>query len=323
LLSIVRNKTLKSIRFPLSCLEDAYGRRVTSLRLSVTQQCNLKCFYCHKEGEISPSNEMTPEEIGRLVAIAGEMGMRKLKITGGEPLVREDISEVIEACCPHIEEISLTTNGILLSEKAHELKKAGLNRVNISLDTLDREIYRSISGVDGLDMVLKGIDGALEADLTPIKLNMVLMKGLNHDHVEELIRFSGEKGVILQIIELETSKERLESGFYQKYHFDLFELEEDLRSRAERIVSREMHHRMKYFLPTEVEVVRPMHNPEFCAHCNRLRVTSDGKLKPCLLSNDGLVDAVSPMREGMDDDHIRDLFRRTVENRKPYWMEED
>ena len=307
----------------MSCLEDAYGRRVTSLRLSVTQQCNLKCFYCHKEGEISPSNEMTPEEIGRLVAIAGEMGMRKLKITGGEPLVREDISEVIEACCPHIEEISLTTNGILLSEKAHELKKAGLNRVNISLDTLDREIYRSISGVDGLDMVLKGIDGALEADLTPIKLNMVLMKGLNHDHVEELIRFSGEKGVILQIIELETSKERLESGFYQKYHFDLFELEEDLRSRAERIVSREMHHRMKYFFPTEVEVVRPMHNPEFCAHCNRLRVTSDGKLKPCLLSNDGLVDAVSPMREGMDDDHIRDLFRRTVENRKPYWMEED
>jgi cyclic pyranopterin phosphate synthase len=305
----------------LNGLEDAYGRRVTSLRLSVTQRCNLNCFYCHKEGELSPSDEMTPEEIGRLVAIAGEMGMRKLKITGGEPLVREDIPEVIAACSPHIGEISLTTNGILLPEKAGELREAGLDRVNISLDTLDPEIYERISGVDALDRVLAGIDEALREDLGPIKLNMVLMNGLNHDQVEELIVFSGEKGTILQIIELETSRERLESGFYQQYHYDLGGLEEDLRSRAERIVSREMHHRMKYFLPTEVEVVRPMHNPEFCAHCNRLRVTSDGKLKPCLLSNDGLVDAISPMRDGADDDHIRELFHTTVRNRKPYWME--
>jgi len=304
----------------VSDLVDAYGRRVTSLRISITQRCNLNCFYCHKEGELSPSSEMTPEEIGRLISIAGEMGLKKLKITGGEPLVREDIAEVIAACAPHMKEVSLTTNGTLLPDKAGDIKDAGLDRINVSLDTLDTETYRRISGSDDLDSVLAGIDEALRVELTPIKLNMVLMSGINNDQVEDLIRFSGEKGVILQIIELETTREGLKSSFYSRYHYDLNGLETDLRSRAKRIVSREMHHRMKYFLPTEVEVVRPMHNPDFCANCHRLRITSDGKLKPCLLSSHGLVDVVTPMREGCGDDHIRELFRETIINRKPYWV---
>lgn len=301
-------------------LKDAYGRKVTSLRVSVTQRCNLNCFYCHKEGELSPSTEMAPDELTRLVAIAGSLGMNKIKITGGEPLLREDIVEVVRGCSPFMKETSLTTNGILLGDKALDLRKAGLDRVNISLDTMDRETYRRITGVDKLDDILEGIDRAKEAGLTPIKLNMVLMKGINEDQVEGMIKTAGEKGVILQIIELETTKEGVNSGFYARHHFDLGELEHGLRSRAERVVSRKMHHRMKYYLPTEVEVVRPMHNPDFCQNCHRLRITSDGRLKPCLLSGDGMIDVLGPMRRGIGDEDIRGMFEEVISRRKPYWV---
>lgn len=300
-------------------LKDAHGREVTSLRISVTQRCNLKCFYCHREGETSPSGEMTPEEIGRLVAIAESLGMRKLKITGGEPLLRDDIVEVVSACNPHMKEVSITTNGILLKEKATDLLEAGMDRVNVSLDTVDPDTYGKITGVDALPSVLAGIEEAVSVGLTPVKLNMVLMKGINEDQVEQMIQLAGEKDVILQIIELETSREKINSGFYSRHHCDMGEIEASLRSRAERVVSRKMHHRMKYFLPTEVEVVRPMHNAEFCQNCNRLRITSDGLLKPCLLSSDGTLDVLSPMRAGASDQEIAELFKRVIQKRVPYW----
>lgn len=304
----------------MSDLRDAYGRKVTSLRVSVTQRCNLNCFYCHKEGELSPSTEMTFNEIARLVAIASSLGMKKLKITGGEPLLREDIVEVVRTCSPFMNEISLTTNGILLGEKASDLRQAGLDRVNISLDTVDRETYRRITGVDRLDDIMEGIERAGEVGLTPLKLNMVLMKGINEEQVEGMIEMAGEKGVILQIIELETTKEGVNSDFYARHHFDLGKLEQELLSRAERVVSRKMHHRMKYYLPTEVEVVRPMHNPDFCQNCHRLRITSDGHLKPCLLSGDGMIDVLGPMRGGSGEEDIRGMFEEVISHRKPYWV---
>lgn len=300
-------------------MKDPYGREITSLRVSITQRCNLDCFYCHHEGEQAPRTEMSLEEIERLVRIAAELGMRRLKITGGEPLLREDICEIIKGCGRWMEEISLTSNGILLKEKAFELSEAGLDRVNISLDTLDRRTYRSISGVDALQDVLDGIQNAVEADLNPVKVNMVLMKGLNETEIEDMIEFSEDAGVILQLIELETSRENINNGFYKKYHYDLEELESLLASRANKIESREMHNRMKYFLPGEVEVVRPMHNTSFCANCNRLRITSDGMLKPCLLSTDGTADVLTPMRAGTSDGSIKELFKQTISSREPYW----
>jgi len=301
-------------------LKDRFNREIRSLRISITQRCNLKCFYCHKEGEVAPGTEMTPEEIGRLVSIASGLGMSKLKITGGEPLVREDVTRVIEACGGSMEEISLTTNGVLLSEKAQELKEVGLNRVNVSLDSLDKETYRKISGMDTLDRVIEGIRVANQAGLAPVKINMVMMNGLNDHELERMIEFAGEENAILQLIELETSKERLNDDLYSRYHYDLREIEEQLKGRAERIVSRRMHHRMKYYLPTEVEIVRPMHNSEFCANCTRIRITSDGYLKPCLLTNKGNVDVLRPMRAGASDQEIVELYLEAVNNREPYWV---
>jgi len=301
-------------------LKDRFNREIRSLRISITQRCNLKCFYCHKEGEVAPGTEMTPEEIGRLVSIASGLGMSKLKITGGEPLVREDVTRVIEACGGSMEEVSLTTNGVLLSEKAQELKEVGLDRVNVSLDSLDKETYRGISGMDTLDRVIEGIRAANQAGLVPVKINMVMMNGLNDHELERMIEFAGEENAILQLIELETSKEHLNDGLYSRYHYDLKEIEEQLKGRAERIVSRRMHHRMKYYLPTEVEIVRPMHNSEFCANCTRIRITSDGYLKPCLLTNKGNVDVLRPMRAGVSDQEIVELFMEAVNNREPYWV---
>jgi len=300
-------------------MKDGFGRETTSLRISITQRCNLRCLYCHKEGESSPREEMSAHEIARLVRIAAGMGMRRLKITGGEPLLRDDLEEIVAACAERMEEVSVTTNGIALGGRSASLREAGLSRVNVSLDTLDRQKYIDISGVDALPKVLGGIRTAVSAGLNPVKVNMVLMKGINEGEVEAMIRFAEEEGVILQLIELETSREGVNNGFYARYHYDLRGIEEQLEARALKVVSRRMHRRRKYLLPTEVEVVRPMHNTEFCANCNRLRITSDGRLRPCLLSQDGLVDVLTPLRQGASDQELMDLFAKVIRERRPYW----
>lgn len=305
---------------PCGSMKDSYGREISSLRVSITQRCNLNCFYCHREGELRPGREMSPGEIGRLVRVASDLGMRKLKLTGGEPLMREDITSVVEECAPHMEEVSLTTNGILLDRKAEELGTAGLDRVNVSLDAPEKETYRRIVGVDAFSQVISGIQAAVDHGLGPVKLNMVVMRGLNDHLVEEGIEFAREHDCILQLIELETTRDRVNDGFYAKYHYDMGDLERELTSRAERVTPREMHHRIKYLLPPEVEVVRPMHNTAFCANCHRLRVTSEGRIRPCLLSQDGTEDALTPMREGCDDRTLRELFERVISNRRPYWL---
>jgi cyclic pyranopterin phosphate synthase len=300
-------------------MKDSYGREMTNLRISITQRCNLRCLYCHREGEASMGEEMSPEEISRLVAIGSSLGMRKLKITGGEPLVREDVLDVVHLTAEHVNEVSLTTNGVLLFDLSSGLKDAGLRRVNVSLDTLDPETYRSISGVDTLDQVIEGIRKSVSVGLSPVKLNMVVMKGVNDSEIDNMIRFSKDIGAVLQLIELETPRENINDGYYAKYHFDLDELEKSFMSRAVRVIPRDLHRRMKYFLPEEVEVVRPMHNTVFCANCHRLRITSDGRLKPCLLSGCGMVDVLGPMRRGISDSQLMDLFRVAVESREPYW----
>ena len=289
-------------------LTDTFGRQVTNLRVSVTQRCNLQCIYCHAEGERSPEAEIPLEDILEVLRVAALLGIRSVKFTGGEPLIREDILEIVRAV-PKGLESSMTTNAILLEGYARDLKDAGLSRINISLDSLDPACYRDITGHDRLSDVLDGIDAALGAGLTPIKMNMVVLKGINEDEVDSFIRYvRGNRNLILQLIEL------MEWNTCTS-HAEINRLEEDLASRSRIILTRRMHHRKKYCVDgAEVEVVRPRHNTEFCAFCNRLRVTSDGKLKPCLLRSDNLIDI-----RGKRGAELEALFREAVRIREPFF----
>jgi cyclic pyranopterin phosphate synthase len=302
-------------------LTDPCGRPVESIRISVTQRCNLSCFYCHREGEaLNRGKEMTPEDVQRIVEIASSFSIRKVKLTGGEPLVRKDIHDIVQRVksTRGVEEVSMTTNGILLSDNAEKLKGAGLARVNVSLDTLNREKFKLITGADTLENVISGIRAAVKTGLCPVKVNMVLLKDLNENEVGDMIKFAVENGLVLQIIELESP---IETEVYKKYHTELEPVEESLKNLAVRVVVRQMHHRRKYFLREggEVEVVRPMHNTEFCQYCNRIRVTSDGKLKPCLFRTDNLTDFIGPMRKGASEDTLKTLFIEAVKRREPFF----
>jgi GTP 3',8-cyclase len=203
----------------------------------------------------------------------------------------------------------LTTNGVFLAEQADALAGAGLDRVNISLDSLNPENYCAITGGKARDLerVLAGINAAKEAGLVPIKLNVVVLKK-NEFEIPELVDFCRRKGLILQLIELLDLQNLGISG-------DIEGIERCLAAQADSIRTREMHRRKKYFLKgAEVEVVRPMDNTEFCANCTRLRVTSDGKIKPCLLRSDNLIDI-----DTCDTEEIKELLRAANARREPYF----
>jgi cyclic pyranopterin phosphate synthase len=239
---------------------------------------------------------------------AAQLGVRSLKFTGGEPLLRRDLAGMI-AQMPQDLDISLTTNGIFLAEQAGPLAEAGLDRVNVSLDSLRTQTYQAITGgrEGDLEKVLAGIDDARAAALEPIKLNVVVLKE-NEAEISDLIDFCREKGLILQLIELLDLRHQGLSG-------DIDAIERRLAARADRIRVREMHRRKKYFLDgAEVEVVRPMDNTEFCANCTRLRVTSDGKIKPCLLRSDNLVEIGTCNCE-----KIKELLQEANARREPYF----
>jgi cyclic pyranopterin phosphate synthase len=304
-------------------LKDSYGRPVTNLRISLTQRCNLACPFCHKEGDDRQLQvEMAPDEIQRIVAIAASLDIDKVKLTGGEPLLRGDIQEVVARIheVPGITDIGITTNGILLEELAQPLKAAGLDRVNVSLGTLRKETYKKMTGVDAVEKVLRGVSEAVRVGLRPVKLNMVVLRGVNDDQIWEMLAFSKKDGLVLQLIEVESDTS--EEEYYRLFHRDFSGIEEALESKAEKIVVREdMQRRRKFFLKGrgEVEVVRPMHNTEFCAHCTRIRLTSDGKLKPCLFRSDNLVDILTPIRKNAPDEELQRLFTDAVTMRRPYF----
>ncbi|MCW3988432.1 MAG: radical SAM protein, partial [Candidatus Bathyarchaeota archaeon] len=161
-------QTNKSVSTKSLGLCDAYGRSLNNLRISVTQRCNLNCFFCHKEGEDAFGQELTPTEITDIVKMACKLGMKKVKITGGEPLLREDIVEIVSSIAQHVDEVSLTTNGFLLEEKAEALRSAGLQRVNVSLHAMNSDTFKEITGRTGLRKVEKGIAAALENHLEPV-----------------------------------------------------------------------------------------------------------------------------------------------------------
>lgn len=288
-------------------LVDSYGRKASSLRMALTARCNLNCTYCHHEGEVAPRSEIPLETAVNVASAAAELGFRSIKLTGGEPLLRTDLEKMLSMMPPL--DLSLTTNGVLLAGRAKSLAQAGLDRVNVSLDSLDPQTYQSItrSSPGDLQKVIDGIDAALDSGLRPVKLNVVVLKE-NQGEVSRLMDFCKDRGLVLQLIELLDLKG-------QGYGGNVESLEAILQSRADKIAVREMHRRKKYFLEgAEVEVVRPMDNTEFCANCTRLRVTSDGKLKPCLLRNDNLLEIGSCNKE-----EIKDLIVAANSRRSPYF----
>jgi cyclic pyranopterin phosphate synthase len=304
-------------------LRDNYGRPLLNLRVAVTRRCNSRCEYCHMEGEEvcveNVAEEMAADEIIHIVKIAVSLGISKVKLTGGEPLMRKDILEIVKgiAAIPDLADLSMTTNGTMLAFLAEELHENGLNRVNVSLPTLNEEVYGKLTG-GRLEDVLEGIVTAVEVGLYPVKLNMLILKGVNDHTVPEMIDFAKKTGTILQLIELEPIN--ISNDYYSTHHKLLDEYEHMLKQKAVKVEARQyMQKRHIYRLPdVTVEIVHPIENTEFCMHCTRLRVTSDGKLKTCLMRNDNLVDVLTPMRNGANDQELIELFKQANQKRQPY-----
>jgi len=264
---------------------------------------------------------MSVDEIVRIVKVAVDLGISRVKLTGGEPLYRKDIVDIVAEIgkLRGLQDLAMTTNGCFLASLAKDLKANGLRRVNVNIPTLSSETYRDLTGGEDLRNVIDGIREAVRVGLFPVKLNMVLLRGVNTGEVERMIGFAERAGAILQLIELEPIN--VSEEYYKKHHFELDDIEKKLKEQAYEIKTREhMQNRRIHFLPkVKVEVVHPMENTEFCQHCTRLRVTSDGKLKPCLMRNDNLVDILTPLRNGADDEALTQLFTEAVKRREPYF----
>ena len=265
------------------------------------------------------AEEMTVDEIIRIVRIAVRLGIFKVKLTGGEPLMRKDIVEIVKgiAAIPGLADLSMTTNGTMLASLAEELHVNGLKRVNVSLPTLNEEVYNKLTG-GRLEDVFEGIITAVKVGLYPVKLNMLILKGINDHAVPEMIDFAKETGTILQLIELEPIN--VNDAYYYANHKSLDEYETLLKQKAEKVETRRyMQNRRIYHLPNaKVEVIHPIENTKFCMHCTRLRITSDGKLKPCLMRNDNLVDVLTSIRNGANDQELIELFKLANQRRQPY-----
>lgn len=305
-------------------LVDRFGRPVKGLRVSVTSRCNLNCMYCHMEGiTASTVNELSVSELTSVVKVAAKLGVGEVKVTGGEPLVRPDVVDFIKEVSKvdGVSEVSMTTNGVLLEEYAEELKRAGLKRVNVNLCSLKREVYQQVTGKDALEDVIRGVRKAVEVGLTPVKVNMVVLKGLNLEEIPSMMRFTREVGAILQLIELEGAGKANEE-FFNKYYTSLIPVEEGLKRSSVRCVTRAMHRRLRFYMGdgAVVEVVRPFHNSTFCLNCHRIRLTPDGKLKPCLMREDDYVDLTPALKPKPDLEKLEQLFLEAVRLREPYWV---
>lgn len=296
-------------------LIDRFGRHIKGLRLSVTTRCNLRCFYCHREG-LDDSVELSADYYRVLFKVASKLGIEKLKITGGEPLLRSDLERIISYGKEFFKEVALTTNGTMLSERVSSLKNSGLDRINISLDTLDREKFVKITGRDVFNKVLESIYKSIEIGLRPVKVNVVIIDGLNDGEIKNFIAFSRDSRAVVQFIQPQKTN----------YSYDFSALESFLDKNSEKVSYNELHRRKQYYLGGEyrgavVELVRPQHNSEFCLNCKRIRVSPDGKLKPCIYSRE-YVDVFEALRNS-DEDEVLRAFMRIVEIRKPYWVDEN
>ena len=200
---------------------DHYGREIRGLRMSVTQKCDLSCPHCHREGQTPSSVEMSPEEIERLVRVGSSLGISKVKITGGEPLLREDIVDIVARISPIVSEVSITTNGSRLAGVARDLRAAGLKRVNVSLHSIDPERFERLCGRNEISAVVRGIESAVGCGMNPVKVNMVVFKNENESEISPMMEFCGKVGAVLQLIEFESSKEDMNGNEFAMKYFSL------------------------------------------------------------------------------------------------------
>jgi cyclic pyranopterin phosphate synthase len=313
-------------------MEDHFGHRISYLRVSITDRCNERCTYCMPQElqEWLPREEiLTFEETLRLICIAAELGVSKIRITGGEPLTRRGVVDLIRQLpkIPGLNDIGLSTNGTLLARPvepnltmAAALRSAGVRSVNISLDTLDRNAYSQITGRDLHAQVLGGIEAAIAAGFEQIKLNAVLMRGRNEDQLIPLIEFAAARNLILRFIEMMPVST---SEVLDKRNFvSIFEAKRAIEARFGSLIPEPQFHTngpaTYYQIPgrqQRVGFIGAMTNLHFCESCNKLRLTCDGKLRPCLGSYLEF-DIMKPLRAGASDEEMKKFFLDVVD-RKP------
>lgn len=272
-------------------LRDSFNRPIRDLRVSLTDRCNFRCFYClpHGEPPIAPKEQMlTYEEIETACEIFVSLGIEKLRLTGGEPMLRKDIETIIRKLSRLNVDLALTTNGFYLPGRAQGLKEAGLNRVTISLDSLKGDVFKRMTGVDVLDKVLAGIAAAKDAGLDPIKINAVIVRGHNEDEVADFAAFARDHDVKMRFIEFmpldsghDWSREDVVSGKEIRERiaerFPLVQVDGDRGSETS------ARYRFADGAPGEIGIIAPVTEP-FCGACSRIRLTADGQIRTCLFS---------------------------------------
>jgi cyclic pyranopterin phosphate synthase len=312
---------------PKPVLTDAYGRAIRDLRVSLTDRCNFRCFYClpHGEPPIAPKEQMLSyEEIEYVCDIFVSLGIEKIRLTGGEPMLRRDIETIIRKLS-HFKtrgliDLALTTNGYFLPERAHALKAAGLDRVTISVDSLKRDVFKRMTGVDVLDKVLAGIAAAKDAGLEPIKINAVIVRGHNEDEVADFAAFAREYDVKMRFIEFMP----LDSG-HEWARADVVsgkEIRERINERFPLVkvnVARGSETSARYRFadgaPGEIGIIAPVTEP-FCGACSRIRLTADGQIRTCLFSTveHSLRDVV---RSGASREEIVEYIEAVILKKEP------
>jgi cyclic pyranopterin phosphate synthase len=300
-------------------LADQFRRPITYLRISVTDRCNLRCVYCMPEKGLPwiPKPEiLTFEEIEHIVRAAAAIGVRSIRLTGGEPLVRQDLPRLVAmlAAIPGIDDIALSTNGIMLEQMIDELVAARLRRVNISLDTLREDRFFAIARRKGLDKVLAGIEAAIRAGLEPVKINCVIMRGRNDDELIDMAELTRDRAIFVRFIEVMPVEDNLD-------------LQREAYVSADEMIARISEHGQ--LLPTEgpggngparyfafpgargaVGVISPLSH-DYCDRCNRVRLTADGRLRLCLFG-DHHIDLRTPVRSGASLEDIMGIFRGSM-----------
>jgi cyclic pyranopterin phosphate synthase len=312
-------------------LRDSYGRAIRDLRVSLTDRCNFRCFYClpHGEPPIAPKEQMLSyEEIEYVCEIFVSLGIEKIRLTGGEPMLRRDIETIISKLARlktsagprRLVDLALTTNGYFLPERAQSLKKAGLDRITISLDSLKRDVFKRMTGVDVLDRVLAGIAAAKEAGLEPIKINAVIVRGHNETEVADFAAFAREYDVKMRFIEFmpldsghEWSRADVVSG--KEIRERISEYFPLVKVNVERGSETSSRYRFADGAPGEIGIIAPVTEP-FCGACSRIRLTSDGQIRTCLFSTIeySLRDVV---RSGASRDEIVEYIESVILKKEP------
>jgi len=304
-------------------MHDSFGRHIHYLRISLTDACNLRCVYCMPEGTRfrPPTELLQDDEVVAIVRAAASLGVDKIRLTGGEPTVRARVVDLVYAIAsvPGVRDLSMTTNGLLLREMAEPLARAGLHRVNISLDTLDRRKFFCLTRRDRFDDVWAGIEAAEAAGLGPIRINAVVVRGYNEEDVAELARLTLERSWDVRFIEL------MPFGRLSGFALEAVVPSAETKARIEAALGPlqlepgedSQGPACYYRLPGargRIGLISSVTAP-FCQRCNRLRVTADGRLRPCLL-HDSEIDLLTPLRNGCDFEALRQLIAEGV-RRKP------